>query len=207
VVVMGGSAVVMPWIEGPAATLLLWYPGMEGGHALADVLTGAAPPGGRLPFAIPHDEADLVHFDPDAGAETYDLFHGQWHLDRERTPAAFPFGFGLGTTVFTLEEPFVGSGGGLSVHVTNVGSRRGAAVVQVYGGYEDSAFDRPHWRLVGFARTELDAGDGGRVAVPVDLRMLDVRIDGAMVRERGRVRLRAAFHAADPGVVTTVDLP
>ncbi len=208
VVVMGGSAVVMPWIDGPAATLMLWYPGMEGGHALADVLTGAVAPTGRLPFAIPRDEADLVHFDPDATTETYDGFHGQWHLDRTGTEPAFPFGFGLTTTEFTIDDVTVGNdGGGVSVHVTNQGTRSGTAVVQVYGAYESSALERPASRLVGFARIELDGGRGGRVAVPVDWRMLDVRVDKRMVREAGRVRLRAGFHAADPGVVTTVDVP
>ena len=88
----------MPWMDAAAARCMLWYPGMEGGHALADVLTGAAPPGGRLPFAVPRDEADLVEFDPDATAEIYDLFHGQWHLHRTGVRAAFPFGFGLTTT-------------------------------------------------------------------------------------------------------------
>ena len=82
VAVMSGSAVVMPWRDAPAATLLLWYPGMEGGHALAGIIAGTVAPSGRLPFAIPVDESDLVHFDPDATSETYELFHGQWHLDR-----------------------------------------------------------------------------------------------------------------------------
>src|SRR5437868_5592339 len=62
VVVMGGSAVVMPWCREVPIVLLAWYPGMEGGHALADVLLGAVAPSGRLPFAIPADEDDLVAF-------------------------------------------------------------------------------------------------------------------------------------------------
>jgi beta-glucosidase len=207
VAVMGGSAFVMPWIEEPAATLLLWYPGMEGGHALADVLTGAAPPGGRLPFAIPAAETDLVHFDPDATTEIYDGFHGQWHLDRTGTPAAFPFGFGLATTTFTIDAPHVTSeGAAVGVHVRNTGPRDGVTVVQVYGSYVTSAYERPAARLVGFARVELPAGAGTHVAVPVDLSMLDVRVDGRMHREPGTVRLRVAFDAADSGVVTELSV-
>jgi beta-glucosidase len=195
----------MPWATGPAATLLLWYPGMEGGHALADVLTGAVAPSGRLPFAIPHDDADLVPFDADATAVVYDGFHGQWHLDRAGRPAAFPFGAGLATTTFTLDGPHVAADRRtVSVHVRNTGARAGTAVVQVYGGYLTSAHERPEWRLVGFVRATLDAGDGARVAVPIDLSMLDVRSGGRMHREAGTVRLRVAFDAADRGVVTEV---
>jgi beta-glucosidase len=203
VAVMSGSAVVMPWVDAPAATLLLWYPGMEGGHALAGVLTGAVAPSGRLPFAIPQDERDLVPFDPDATSVVYDGFHGQWHLDRTGRAAAFPFGSGLATTTFALDDPHVGSdGGAVSVHVRNTGTRAGTTVVQVYGSYLTSAYERPAWRLVGFARATLDPGHGARVAVPLELSVLDVRVDGRMHREPGTVRLRVAFDAADPGVVT-----
>ncbi len=207
VVVMSGSAVVMPWIDAPAATLMLWYPGMEGGHALADVLTGAVIPSGRLPFAIPHDEADLVHFDADATAETYDLFHGQWHLDRNDTPAAFPFGFGLSTTEFEIGAIEVEADGtAVRVSVDNVGTRDGATVVQIYAGYEASAYERPRSRLVGFHRRYLKVGEAASCSVPIDLRMLEVRLDGRMVREPGTITLRAAFHAGDPGVTTAFEV-
>ena len=208
VAVMSGSAVVMPWIDAPAATVLLWYPGMEGGHAFADVLTGAVAPSGRLPFAIPRDEGDLVHFDPDAVTETYDRFHGQWHLDRQGIAAAFPFGFGLTTTTFELVAGSLDADESEArVQIRNTGARDGAVVAQIYAGYERSEHDRPRWRLIGFARIELAAeGPPVRVTVPIDLRMLDIRIDGAMRREPGRVRIRAALHADDPGVTTSIHL-
>ncbi len=205
VAVMAGSAVVMPWIDGPAATVLLWYPGMEGGHALGDLLAGAIAPSGRLPFAIPFDESHLVAFDADATTATYDGFHGQWQLDRTGVAAAFPFGFGLSTTSFALADLAVSANGGaVTLAVTNTGARAGSTVVQVYAGYRDSAYERPPWRLVGFRRVELPAGAGLHCEIPVDLRMLDVRVDGAMVREPGTVTLRGAFHAADLGVSAEV---
>ena len=95
-------------------------------------------------------------------------------------------------------------GGAVGVHVRNTGARAGATVVQVYASYATSAYERPASRLVGFFRVELDAGHGTHVAVPIDLGMLDVRVDGAMHREPGTVRLRVAFDAADPGHVVTV---
>ena len=205
VAVMSGSAVVMPWVDAPAATLLLWYPGMEGGHALADVLFGAVAPSGRIPFAIPHDEADLVHFDPDATEATYDLFHGQWYLDRNGVGAAFPFGFGLTTTTFSLAAFGVDLAASCAhVEVTNSGLRAAATVVQIYASYQQSVYARAQSRLVGFARIELTAGETAVVEIPIDLRMLDVRVDGAMWREPGVVELRAAFDAAEAGLTTTV---
>ena len=204
VAVMSGSAVVMPWVDAPVATLLLWYPGMEGGHALADVLFGAVAPSGRLPFAIPHDEADLVPFDPDATAQTYDLFHGQWYLDRNGVGAAFPFGFGLTTTTFSLAAFDVDDTATCArVEVTDAGLRTAAAVVQIYAGYQQSVYARPRSRLVGFTRIELTAGETAVVEIPIDLRMLDVRVAGAMWREPGVIELRAAFNANDPGLTVT----
>ncbi len=205
VVVMSGSAVVMPWAGSVGAVMMLWYPGMEGGHALADVVLGAVAPSGRLPFAVPSDEQDLVPFDPDATTATYDLFHGQWHLDRAGTPAAFPFGFGLSTTDFVLSDFTLTGADSAGITVSNVGARDAATVVQIYAGYPDSQFERPRWRLVGFGRTGIVvAGTSEAMDLAIDLGMLDVRVDGAMVREPGVVEVRAAFHAADPGVVTSI---
>ncbi|MEM9712556.1 MAG: glycoside hydrolase family 3 C-terminal domain-containing protein [Actinomycetota bacterium] len=202
VAVMGGSAFVVPWIDRTAATLLLWYPGMEGGHALADIVTGAVPPTGRLPFAVPHDEADLVHFDPDASTETYGLFHGQWHLDREDVEPRFPFGFGLTTTTFEL----VGArreGDEVLVGVHNAGDRDGVEVVQIYGSVPGSAFERPRRRLVGFARVGVAAGETVEARVVLRLDALEVRLDGEMVTEGAEISLVAARHAGDDGVPVT----
>lgn len=202
VAVMGGSAVVMPWVDDPAATLLLWYPGMEGGHALADIVTGAVPPSGRLPFAVPHDEADLVHFDPDADRESYGLFHGQWHLDRTGVEPRFPFGFGLATTDLVLADPVL-DGDGVTVEVRNTGRRDGVEVVQVYGSVPGSVHERPRRRLVGFARVPVAAGSTVRARVPLRLEMLDVRVDGELVTEDQPVELVVATHAADRGLAAS----
>ncbi len=202
VVVMGGSAVVMPWADSVPVLLQLWYPGQEGGHALADIVLGHETPSGRLPFAIPHHAADLVSFDPDADTETYGLLHGQWHLDANATPAHFPFGFGLSTTTFELTAASR-SADVVTVAVRNTGDRDGTHVVQVYGSVLDSAHERPRRRLVGFARVDVAAGAAATVDVPIDLRVLDVRVDGAMRREDAAIALVAASHADDDGIRAT----
>jgi beta-glucosidase len=96
-VVMCGSAVLMErWQQRVPAILILWYPGMEGGHALADIVLGNERPTGRLPFAIPTSADHLPPFDPKAKVVEYGPLHGQALLDHLGVPAAYPYGFGLG---------------------------------------------------------------------------------------------------------------
>jgi beta-glucosidase len=167
VVVMAGSAVVMSeWEEEVGAILMLWYPGMEGGHALADILTGAASPSGRLPFVIPRDEAHLPSFDIDARRVAYDLWHGYRKLARDAREPAFPFGFGLGYTRFayrdlTLAADVVAPDGELrlSFVVENVGERAADEVAQVYVCAETSRVERAPRELKGFERVSLEPGE------------------------------------------------
>jgi len=103
VVVIGGGTIVLdPWDGEVGAVLLAWYPGMEGGHAITDVLLGNTEPAGRLPMAIPHRQDDLPQVDWDANAVTYDRWWGQRKLDRDGAAAAYPLGFGLGYTTFSI---------------------------------------------------------------------------------------------------------
>ena len=195
VAVMAGSAVVMPWLDSVAAAVMVWYPGSEGGHALADVLSGRAEPGGRLPFAIPRVESDLVDFDREAETAHYGLLHGQWHLDAYGTPAHLPFGHGLGYTTFELDETRVADDK-VVVSVANTGTRPGSTVVQVYAAVPESAYERPPKRLVGFTKVRLDAGESTKLQIPVDRSQLDLRIDGAWTREDSPVEYRVGLDAA-----------
>jgi beta-glucosidase len=195
VAVMAGSAVVMPWLSEVPAALMLWYPGMEGGHALADVLLGRAEPGGRLPFAVPTDESQLVDFDPDATRQEYGLLHGQWWLDANGTAPHLPFGHGLGYTHFELGHATAADDHVL-VEVRNTGARAGKTVVQVYGSVPDSQHERPARRLVGFCSAQLAAGETTSLRIPVDLACLDLRVDGRWLREPLPVVLRVGFDAA-----------
>ena len=136
VVLVAGSAVVTSeWDASVPAILLGWYNGMEGGHALADLLLGAASPGGRLPFVVPVEEADLPPFDRDARTFTYDGLHGQWYLDANGCRAAYPFGFGLTYTRFehaAERAELVGDEVVVRATTFNAGPRDGVDVVQVY---------------------------------------------------------------------------
>ncbi len=201
VVLMGGSAIaVQRWYERAAAILMLWYPGMEGGHALADVLLGRRDPGGRLPFAVPRDAADLCAFDRDAAAATYDLWHGQWKLDRDGVTAAYPFGFGLSYAPSVLRDARL-EGDAVIATVDNPSARRGSVVLQAYGSVPGSRYERPLQRLVGFSRAEVEPGDSATVRVPLALGALRVREAGAWVDENATIEIRVGCYAGDPGAI------
>lgn len=194
VVVIAGGAVVMPWRHRPRAVLLAWYPGMEGGHAIADVLRGHVEPSGRLPFAIPEREGDLGPFDRTARRVSYDRWWGQRRLDRDGRAAAYPFGFGLGYTTFELSDAH-GSDGAIEVTVANTGARFGTATVQVYA--------RPS--LLGFARVTLEPHASKRVTIDLDLRVLQ-RFDPDTKRYSAPddVDLEVALYHGDPNAQRVV---
>ncbi|MFI8411555.1 beta-glucosidase [Paeniglutamicibacter gangotriensis] len=170
VVLIGGSAILTEeWKESVPTLLLAWYGGMEGGRALASVLTGAAEPGGRLPFVLPTDAGHLPPFDPSAKSAIYDEHWGQRRLDREGHTPAFPFGFGLGYTRIEhqlLEHRFDESGGRADVRLTNTGQRAGSTVVQVYAA--DISVQRPVSQLLGFQKVTLQAAEEKTVRVTLD---------------------------------------
>jgi beta-glucosidase len=177
VVVNAGGPVAMPWLDDVAATLLAWFPGQEGGHALADVLTGAAEPGGRMPTtwtAREPGDADPSPI-PEDGRLVYreGLRIGYRAWPGDGAPA-LPFGSGLGYTTWRYDavELVPGDDGAVArVMLTNVGSRAGAEVVQVYLARPDSAVERPARWLAGFAKTRADGGQAVTVDVPLPSRV------------------------------------
>jgi beta-glucosidase len=197
VVLEGGSALTLPWIDDVAATLLAWYPGQEGGRAIADVLFGDVVPSGKLPISFARREEDLPEFlnAPDQLAVTYDYWHGYRHLDRSGTAPLFPFGFGLSYTTFqyanlTLSTDSVTPAGHLrvTVDVTNIGAVAGDEIVQLYVGYEASRVPRAVNDLKAFARLHLEPGVTRTVTLGLraaDLAYWDVAAGGWTVEQIG----------------------
>ncbi len=212
VALMGGGVVItQPWDEQVAGLLLLWYPGQEGGHALADVLLGHASPSGRLPFAIPQNSSDLPRLNPRAQQVHYDLWHGYRCLQHQRRPAAYPFGFGLSYSAFACSELSLQRSEGaidLSLMVHNCGSWPAAEVVQVYLEPPGQRVERPGRTLVAFQRIELRRNERRRLQLHVPLRQLatfDPQQDG-WVLEPGLHRLVVARHSDDTGLVAELNL-
>lgn len=175
VAIMAGSAVITEaWREQVPAILMLWYPGMEGGRAFADVLLGRVNPSGKLPLTFPRRAEDLPFFDKDATSITYDLWHGYRKLERDGAELAFPFGFGLSYTTFAynnlqLAQTELGAADTLqaTVEVTNTGSAAGDEVVQLYISAYGSAVERAPKELKAFVRVELRPGETRTVHLEV----------------------------------------
>jgi beta-glucosidase len=207
VAIMGGSAVVTEaWRERVQAILMLWYPGMEGGNAFADVLLGRVNPSGKLPCTFPRRAEDLPFFDKDATEITYDLWHGYRKLERDGTRPAFPFGFGLSYTTYAysdlrLARDRLGADDTLvaTVDVTNTGSAGGEEVVQLYVAAPGSAVECAPKELKAFARVALAPGETRpvRLEVPVsDLAYYDDAGSGFVV-EPGSYEAVVGRHALD----------
>jgi len=176
VVVNSGAPVLLPWADDVPAVLLTWFGGQEYGDALADVLLGAAEPGGRLPVTWPAAEEGLPSVQPADGVLSYDegLFIGYRAYDRDGRVPRFPFGHGLGYTNWVFESMSAADDGDVAVvavTVRNTGARRGRQVVQVYAARPDSAIERPVKWLAGFATVDADPGEAVAVRVPVGERV------------------------------------
>jgi beta-glucosidase len=178
VVIFGGSAVDMTgWIDAVDAVLLAWYPGEEGGRAVADILWGDANPAGRLPVTFPRSAGQLplvYNHKPTGRLDNYDDLTGE---------PAFPFGFGLSYSEFRYSalavEPGTIAPGGtarVSCEVANVGPVAGAEVVQLYLQDPAASVTRPVLELKGFDKVFLEPGASARVAFnlgPEELSLLD----------------------------------
>ena len=177
VVLIGGSAITMPWLDRVAAVIDAWYPGEAGGEAVADVLFGDANPAGRLPITFPVAEGQLplsYNHKPTGRGDDYVDLTGQ---------PLFPFGFGLSYTTFAyadlaLEPAEIGADGTATVRftVTNTGKRAGDEVVQLYVRDLLASVARPVMELKKFRRVHLAPGAREEVTFQLggdDLRMLD----------------------------------
>ncbi len=179
VVLVGGSAFVTdPWIGEVGAVLVAWYPGMEGGHALADVLFGEVEPGGRLPCTWPTSATVLPPFRRFARTARYGPLHGYRLMEASGQQPAFWFGHGLGYTTTEWSSPrLVSVSGGddgsrvavIEVTVANPGGRDALDVVQAYVPEVLGTHPHPLNTLRGFARVLLTPGASAvaRVAVVV----------------------------------------
>ncbi|HZW41555.1 MAG TPA: glycoside hydrolase family 3 C-terminal domain-containing protein, partial [Agromyces sp.] len=212
VVVNSGSPVRLPWRNEVAAVLLGWFGGQEFGDAIADILVGAAEPGGRVPttWAAALDDVPVHEVTPIDGRLEYvegiHVGYRAW-LRADRTPA-FPFGFGLGYTTWSFDgievtdaadpagDAEASADAVVRVTVTNTGDRAGKHVVQVYAERADSEVERPARWLVGFAVVRAEAGETVVAEVPIAARRF-MHWDGGWQLEPGEFTLLVGSSVSD----------
>jgi len=173
VTLIGGSMIMTKeWDNDVPAILYGWYSGMEGGNALPRVLFGEVNPGGKLPFSIPVEEKQLPYFSSDDDEITYGMYHGYTLLDKNGFKPAYPFGFGLSYTSFSIGGLNISEESErvkISVEVKNTGIVTGSEVVQVYVGMDDSKIERQVRLLKGFEKVLLNQGESKTVNIYIPL--------------------------------------
>jgi beta-glucosidase len=185
-----GSPVLMEsWINGVPGLVQAWYPGQEGGTAIAEILSGWTNPSGRLPFTFLKAWKDSPAFKtyPEVGnTAPYDegVFVGYRHYDSKNLPVRFPFGHGLSYTKFAYTDLQIKPTEGaaplweVSFAVTNKGTKAGAEVAQVYVGQPKSPVPRPPRILRGFQKLTLAPAESRRVSVKLSSRDLSYFDEG-----------------------------
>jgi beta-glucosidase len=187
VVTSGGGFDMSAWIDRVPGLIQAWYPGQEGGTALAEILTGDVNPSGRLPVTFGRRWEDSpVHdsYYPADGTKRVeykeDIFVGYRGYEKNGTKPLFPFGYGLSYTTFKHSnlaiKPVANSSSGaryeVSFDVQNTGRREGMDVAQVYVGDTHAPLPRPAKELKGFTKVNLRPGEKRRVSVTLDARSL-----------------------------------
>jgi beta-glucosidase len=176
------------------AIIQAWYPGQDGGKALAEILFGDFNPSGRLPVTFVRSDDDLPPF------EDYSM-KGRTYRYLENPPL-YPFGYGLSYTSFEYSDLTISNnadGIRASVLVTNVGARTGGEVVQIYLKRHDAPIPVPNFQLCGFKRIELAPGESAQIFVNISGSMLElVGADGVSRSEPGRFTFYAGGQQPDP---------
>ena len=180
VIVAGAPVQVGRWIGRTPAVVDLWFPGQEGGHALADVLFGDASPSGKLPMSWPKELADVAAMASYPGKDLRTeykegVYVGYRHFDTHNVTPQFPFGYGLSYAKFDYSGLKVaqskikaGETVDVSLDVKNSGSREAAEVVELYVHDVKASIDRPAKELKGFRRVALKAGESKTLSFRLD---------------------------------------
>ena len=173
VISSGGGVDMTPWLDKVSGVVEAWYPGQEGGTALAEILTGDVNPSGHLPATFERRWEDNPTHDSYYPADSTNkvpykegVFVGYRGYEHNKTKPLFPFGYGLSYTTFKYSN-LVADEHGVSFHVTNTGSRVGDAVPEVYIAPEQSSVPRPAKELKGFARVSLQPSETKSVTIPL----------------------------------------
>ena len=209
----GGNVEMASWIDNIDALLMAWYPGQEGGRAIAEIIFGVTNPSGKLPASFAHDITENPafnhYFDDDGDKRVFygeGIFLGYRHWDRSANKPRFPFGFGLSYTDFTFSDLTISqsqmkSGDTIEVQVKvkNTGDMAGSEVVQMYISDLESRVPRPQKELKGYEKVYLKPGESKTVRFKFeanDFSFYDPKLK-TWVIEPGMFTIHAAASSAD----------
>jgi beta-glucosidase len=180
----GGNVDMTRWIDKVPGLLHAWYPGQEGGTALAQILFGQYSPSGKLPISFERrleDGATFKSYYPQKGDKhveyTEGVFVGYRHFDRSAIKPLFPFGYGLSYSRFDYSDLKITHGppgskdlATISFTIKNVGLREAAEIAELYVGDSHASVPRPPKELKGFAKVNLQPGESKQVTLPLNRR-------------------------------------
>ena len=184
VLTAGGNVDMTRWIDTVPGLIHAWYPGQEGGTALAQILFGEINPSGKLPASFERRWEDNAAFDSyypkkaDKHIEYQEgVFLGYRHFDRSKVQPLFAFGYGLSYTTFQYSGLSISPSSAdlsapvnVSFNIKNNGPREGAEIAEIYVGDSHASVPRPVKELKGFAKVHLRPGETKRVTVSLDRR-------------------------------------
>jgi len=201
----------MPWVDEVAAIVWAYYPGLENGSAITNVLTGQANPSGKLPFTLPkrlEDSPSFINASVEGNRKVHygeGIFVGYRYYDQKAVEPLFPFGHGLSYTAFEYsnlqvpERVAQGEPVAVSLTIRNTGPVAGAEVVQLYVADPEASLPRPPKELKAFAKVELQPGESQTLTFELDPRALsffDPRVM-AWVAEAGCFEVWAGSSSRD----------
>ena len=173
--IMGGSAyVINDWSDCADAIMMSFYSGLEGGNALADIISGDKNFGGKLPFTVAkkaEDYPDFLHIGAKNKEIEYGYYHGYTLFEKKGIAPDYPFGFGLSYTDFEISNARSKKSDKkitVSADIANIGKADGDEVLQVYIGSNNAEADRPVKLLKGFKRISVEAGKSKKVDIEVE---------------------------------------
>jgi len=200
----GGPITMESWEDKVDAIVMAWYPGMEGGTAIASLIFGDINFSGRLIQTWPKQDKDEPLFGNKQDETEFNFYHGYRHFDHNKIEPLYPFGYGLSYTSFEVSNlvvpcSTVSAAGKLdvTVDVKNTGKVAGVEIVQAYVGYPDSTARRPDKELKGFARVELKPDESKAVTISIrveDLAYYDEK-SSAWIVENLKHRLMVGHNA------------
>ena len=223
----GGGVDMTPWLDRVRAVIMAWYPGQQGGQAVAEILTGKISPSGKLPFTIEkrlednptygsyHTNVDMSMFNTPYKRVEYNegIFVGYRGYERNGIEPLFPFGYGLSYSRFEYANLSAEEDGGvwtIAFDVTNTGDCDAAEVAQVYVSDLEASVPRPVKELKGYEKIFLKKGQTKRVEIELGrdaFSYYDAVERHGFVVEPGRFEVLVGASSEDIRLRTGIDVP